>query len=400
MVKEFQVVLTPPPQNVYHANSDVTGYVQLVTDEAKSGYKSIEITLRGYAKVRWSEQRGSGKRRRTVTYSSREDYFGQTAVLWSKETAPGHQLAPGSYQFQFSLRFPGNPSDLPPPFQGSFGRIVYELEGVIVKTAVLKFDKRSTVELPFSPALVNPNVVPNVLEPKILQVQKTLCCLCCKSGPISITARMPRKGFCIGVDAIPFEVDIENGSNRRVRYLQAKLVKSVVYTAEGNHQYDHWTVAFVNSDPIEPGRSLSWKPSLLAIPATEPTISNCRIIQLNYSLKVQGVISGAINPHVDFDLFLGNVPLNSTGQQLPAVPGSIEPPSFGYQEPPIPSMAQYPAPPPASEGLPPYPVGPPPGSVQPPQPSAPPSAYPPQPVFTAPPPVTGLPPGFVDPIKR
>ena len=400
MVKKFQVVLTPPPQNVYRANSNVTGYVQLVTDEAKSGYKSIEITLRGYAKVRWSEEHGSGENRHTVTYQSREDYFGQTAVLWSKETAPGNQLAPGSYQFQFSLRFPDNPSDLPPPFQGSVGRIVYELEGVIVKTAALKFNTRSTVELPFSP-VVNPNVVPNVFEPKILQVQKTLCCLCCKSGPISITARIPRKGFCIGVDAIPFEVDIENGSNRQVRYLQARLLKSVVYTAEGHHRYDHKTVVFVNSDPIEPGRSLSWKPSPLAVPTTEPTLSNCKIIQLNYSLMVQGMISWTIiHPYVDFDLFLGNVPLNSTGQQLPAAPGSIEPPSFGYQEPPLLSAAQYPAPPPASDGIPPYPVGPPPGSVQPPPLSAPPSAYPPQPVFNAPPPATGLPPGFVDPIKR
>ena len=270
-----------------------------------------------------------------------------------------------------------------------------------MKTAALKFNTRSTVELPFSPALANPNVVPNVLEPKILQVQTTLCCLCCKSGPISITARIPRKGFCIGVDAVPFEVDIENGSNRQVWYLQAKLVKTVVYTAEGHHRYDHKTVAFVNSDPIEPGRSLLWKPSPLAIPATEPTISNCKIIQLNYSLRVRGVISTAIvDPHVDFDLFLGNVPLNSTGQQLPAAPGSIEPASFGYQKTPVPSTAQYPAPPPASGSLPPYPVGPPPGTVQPPPPSALSSAYPPQPVFNAPPPTTGLPPGFVDPIKR
>ena len=402
MVKEFQVVLTPP-QNPNVANPNVTGYVHLITDEAKSGYKSIEITLRGYATVRWSEQRGSGENRYTVTYSSREDYLGQTVVLWSKETAPGHQLAPGSYQFQFSLRFPGNPSDLPPPFQGSFGRIVYELQGVIVKTAALKFNKKSTVELPaFLPALVDPNVVPNVLEPKILQVQRTLCCLCCESGPISITARIPRKGFCIGVDAIPFEADIENGSNRRVRYLQAKLLKRVSYAAEGHFHSEQMTVASVNSDPIQPGRSLSWKPSPLAIPATLlPTFSNCRIIELRYCLRVEAVISGAFNPCVDFDhLFLGNVPLNNTDQQLPTAPASIEPASFGYQEPPIPSTAQYPAPPPASETLPPYPVGPPPGSVQPPQPSAPSSAYPPQPVFNAPPPATGLPPGFVDPIKR
>ena len=119
MVK-FQVVLTPPPQNVYHANSDVTGYVQLVTDEAKSGYKSIEITLKGYATVCWSEEHGSGENTYTVTYSSREDYFDQTAVLWSKETAPGNQLAPGSYQFQ-SVFFsgPSGGESSPPKFPTS-----------------------------------------------------------------------------------------------------------------------------------------------------------------------------------------------------------------------------------------------------------------------------------------
>ena len=356
MVKEFQVVLTPPPQNVCLANSDVTGYIHLVTDKAKSDYKSIQITLKGYAVVGWSEVRGSGENTYVVSYHSSEKYLGQTAVLWSKETAPGHQLAPGSYQFQFSLRFPGN---FPPPFQGSVGRIVYELEGVIVKAAALKFNKKSTVELPYSPALVNPNVVPNVLEPKILQVQKTLCCLCCASGPISITARIPRKGFCIDVDAVPFEVNIENGSNRRVRYLEANLVKRVKYTAQGHHRYHNISMASVKSDPIEPGKSLSWKPSPLAIPATEPSFSNCRIIQLRYSLWILGVITAAIPPQLDFDLFLGNVPLNSTDQQLsPAAPCSSEPALFDYQESSIPSTAQYLPPPPANGGPPPYPVGP------------------------------------------
>ena len=42
MVKEFRVVLAPPPQNGYVTNSEVTGHVVLVTDEAKSGYKHLK----------------------------------------------------------------------------------------------------------------------------------------------------------------------------------------------------------------------------------------------------------------------------------------------------------------------------------------------------------------------
>ena len=52
IMKEFRVVLAPLPDNGYlAANSDVTGHVLLVTDEAKSGYKAIEVTLKGYATV-------------------------------------------------------------------------------------------------------------------------------------------------------------------------------------------------------------------------------------------------------------------------------------------------------------------------------------------------------------
>ena len=68
MVKDFRVVLAPLPDGYVKDNSDVTGHVMLVTDEAKSGYKAIEVSLQGYATVRWSETHGSGDSRRTVTY--------------------------------------------------------------------------------------------------------------------------------------------------------------------------------------------------------------------------------------------------------------------------------------------------------------------------------------------
>ena len=106
------------------------------------------------------------------------------------------------------------------------------------------------------------------------------------------------------------EVDIENGSNRRIRQLVAQLQKRVVYTAQGHHLHSIKTIAEVASDPIEPGNSRSWQPPPLPVPATEPTIASCSIIQVNYYLKITAAISGAINPHVDFVLFLGNVPLS------------------------------------------------------------------------------------------
>ena len=115
MVKDFRVVLDPPPQNGYVPNSDVTGHVLLVTDEAKSGYQAIEVSLKGYATVQWSSTQSSGNSQQTVTYHSHEDYVAKTAVLWSKHSAPGGQIAAGSYQFPFSLKFQANDPRSPPP---------------------------------------------------------------------------------------------------------------------------------------------------------------------------------------------------------------------------------------------------------------------------------------------
>ena len=317
MVKEFQLFITPPPRGVFV--SDITGHVLVVTEKAKQGYESIQVTLRGYADVRWSESSGSGEHQTTVNYHSHEDFIYQTITLWSSDNALNHELSPGSYQFPFALSLQPSGRPLPPSFEDTVGHIRYEIEATIVKASALKRNKRITARVAVAP-VVDPNIVPNVRIPKVLQVEKTLCCLCCASGPISLTARVPRTGFCIVQDAIPFEVDIENGSNRQIRQLVAQLQKKVVYTAQGHHRHSIKTVAGVASDPIEPYSSRSWR-APLPVPATEPTIASCSIIQVNYYLKIKASISGAIDPHVDFVLFLGNVPLSgvedATISQLP-----------------------------------------------------------------------------------
>ena len=237
-----------------------------------------------------------------------------------QENAPNHELSPGSYQFPFALTLQPSGRPLPPPFEGPIGHIRYEVEATIVRANALKPDKRITARVAVAP-VVDPNIVPYVRLPKVLQVEKTLSCLCCASGPVSLTARVPRTGFCIVQDAIPFEVDIENGSNRRIRKLVAQLQKQVIYTAQGHHRYSIRTVAGLGSDPIEPGNSRSWRPPPLPVPATEPTIASFSIIRVKYYLNIKAAIFGATNPQVDFVLFLGNVPLSdvegATISQLP-----------------------------------------------------------------------------------
>ena len=100
------------------------------------------------------------------------------------------------------------------------------------------------------------------------------------------------------------------------------MTRRVIYTAQGHRNISEKDIlgVHVNRDtPIQPGNSSSWKPFPLSIPNIELSITTCSIIELRYILKVQAVISGAINPHVEFNLLLGNVPVsgNEGSQSFP-----------------------------------------------------------------------------------
>ena len=309
MVKEFQIVLAPPSQGASTSDDIViTGHLLLVTEKTKKSYLFIAVTLEGYAEVGLPSDRG--QHATTTKPDFREDYVYESVIVWKRENAPNHELSPGSYEFPFVLKLQTSGRPLPPSFEGRYGRIRYEVVATIVQASMLKSWKRISEQVVIA-SVVDPNTVPGVELPKVLQVEKTFDCLCCASGPISLTARVPRTGYCVNQDAIPFEVDIENGSNRRIRRVVAQLQKRVFYIAHDQryHRVEVMTLEEVSSDPIDAGNCLSWRPPPLLVPATEPTIANSSMIRVNYYLKVQASVSGDNNPHVDFALFLGNVPL-------------------------------------------------------------------------------------------
>ena len=314
--KEISIVLDPAPyENHYIANSDVSGHVLIEADKDKPNYKSIQVSLKGYALVSIAEAKSdaSGNRWRTEYRQSSEDYTTRTIEVWSKARSPENQLTAGSHRFPFSFRIRLSG---PPSFKGTAGGIYYQVDARIVSV------KNKTVRtcwpgasFQYSP-LVDLNFDLKVLQPRILQVQKTLCCFCCASGPISLTVRIPRTGYCCtGNDAIPLEVDIENGSNRRIRFLKANLKRFVVYIAQGRSVHDRDIIARTKSDTaIRAGQSLTWRPPPLSIPETVASFTTCSIIKLRYYLKVQAVVFGSCNPNVKFDLVLGNVPIQGSDQ--------------------------------------------------------------------------------------
>ena len=390
-MKDFKLQLNYPPQGVYFTGMTVTGTVLAVSDEPKN-YKAIEVKIIGFAHVHWSESHGSGENVRIETYTSHEDYLDTSVCVWDKDTsAGGGQFPAGSYLFPFSLQLVGN--NLPASYEGTVGQIKYTIEARVIKS-MLKRDILCETTIKVA------NVVeinhPNLLQPKSMEVEKTLCCLCCASGPIVITTRIPRTGYCVIQDSIPMEVSVENGSSREVRQIVASIHKLVDYTAQGHHRHDSLDVATIASEPVPAHNTTIWKPPPLAVPDTPATSINCGILQVNYFLRVKAAISWAINPTIDIPLVLGNVPL--PGIEATPQPTILLPPQQGLE--PHPPLGFVPPPQPQPGGIP-YAI-----PLQPiSQPYPPPASIPLDP-FPLPLPhcddksSNQLPPGFVDPIKK
>ena len=347
-MKDFRLELNGPPNGVYFPGGTVTGTVIAVNDDQPKDYKAIQVRLVGAADVHWSEQRGSGQHSHTVHFRSHEVYIDTFVHVWDRNTAGGGQFPVGNFQFPFSLQL--GSGNLPASYVSKCGRIDYKIEARVMKDGVFKRDTRC--EAYINVGCVIPINNPQLHTPKAMEISKTLCCLCCASGPINITATVPRTGFCILQDAIPVEVSVENGSSRDVRQIVASITKHGHYTAQGHHHYDNVTVVSVASEPVVGHSSTVWRPPPIAVPNTPPTLLNCNILQVTYYLTITGSISGAINPVINIPITIGNVPLEGA-------PGGFPPQPQGTTAPP-----------------PPPPTGPPPSYPQPPPPTFAPTAPP------------------------
>jgi hypothetical protein len=381
-MKEFTLKLNNPPSGVYFPGMVVSGTVSVTNDEPKD-YDALRVSLVGGANCHWSESHGTGDDRRTEYYSSSETYINTFVVIWDKQASGGGLFPPGSYTYPFSLQIVGD--NLPPSFNGSVGRIVYQIEARVVKSGLLKFDHKVHSEITLA-NLVHTNV-PHLLQPARGEVQKTICCWCCASGPIVISLSIPRSTYCIHTDAIPFEVHVENGSRRAVN-ITASINQVVLYVAQRRHRRCSHVLASVSSGAIATHNTTSWSPGPLPVPQTETTIDNCSIIKVSYLFKISASIPGVVfDPFVCIPVLVGNVPLQSSGVPPAPAPVGVEPPHGGMQPPvnqpvPGPSLVQ--------------PQGPPPYAPMPPQPNFnPPMQQEPDPRHA-----TALPIGFIDPIKK
>lgn len=330
-LKAFDIVLDGY-RNVYHPGQAVRGKCVLEL-KGDMRLKAVRVFMRGLAKVHWTESRSTGNRLGAYTehYNAELEYFFQGQTLFGSESGDGRDvLTEGHHEFNFTFVLPA--TGVTTSFEGKYGSVRYWLKAEVEKPWSFNHKTKKAFTV-ISPIDINRNEYLTAVESS---VEKTLCCWCCTSGPISLYARTDRKGYCPG-ESIAITADFENLSGRTV-VPHATLHQTQTFLAGGKSRSRHCKFTTVTGVALQPGRSANWDAQLLKIPAVSPSITNCCLIHVEYAVRITLQIPGAYNLFVDLPIVIGTVPLRA------------RPPH--YRTVGLPSQPQihfYPAAPPYSE---------------------------------------------------
>ena len=303
--------MNQPPQQIFTSGSVVSGTLTFDLDKPRS-YEYISVSLVGRAEVWWKV----GKQH----YRGFRKYVNLQIIVWKKEQVPDGKLQPGHYCFPFRFTLPNG--QIPASFcRNRDNYIRYYLEGRI-GTGLLKFDHITEADLPVT-EVMNINL-PRLQRPVRGELQRTRCFWCCASGTITLTAEIPRSGYCIG-EVIPLNCMVENSSSQQTN-VSAKLQQIVTYIVRDRARDQVYTkksslsVLSALSEPIRARTSSVWSPGeeFKISTATAPTLLSCDILTVVYVLIVTVVIPWSINcQKITFPLTIGNVqfcdPREATG---------------------------------------------------------------------------------------
>ena len=293
----LNLLVSDSPYRLFYPGMEITGILCFETHMTRR-MKAITVRLFGQGSIEF--------RRGRVNYHYTERCVDKTLVLWKKiGSSNGGEFGPGNYQFPFSIQLPHY---ILPSFIGRYGEIKYSLKGTLVMDRF--FESNESVQLNINVGNIVRINRPELCSPRVAERTKTICCFCCASAPIVMNVRIPRIGYRVGNDTIPIKVSVENGSNRRIIQMYARLTRVERFIADDWLRPGKMTVTkcigyLQFNEPVEPHSDKEWQGTIDVV-NTYPTLTASRIIEIGYLLKVGIVIPWAIDLTAEFPIILGN----------------------------------------------------------------------------------------------
>uniref|UniRef100_A0A8C1VVD5 Arrestin C-terminal-like domain-containing protein n=1 Tax=Cyprinus carpio TaxID=7962 RepID=A0A8C1VVD5_CYPCA len=329
--------------NTFSSGDIVEGRVVLeVTKEIK--VDSFFVKLTGDAHVSWTEGSGDDE----TTYSDHERYFKLKQYFIQESSKKGESeknttlvdgetygpvIMPGSHVFPFRFQLPQQ--NMPPSFKGFRGWVKYVL--TVNLSRPWKSTSSTHTELNF--VLRNDGTSDHLLQPQSGTQDKKMKLF--GSGKMSMNVTAEKTGYMQG-ETIKVFVDIDNSSSRDVK-LKYSLRQQQTFIAGRRTKRAYKDIVKETRDRIPSGEKSKFIVDMTLPHDLNVTIENCRILKVQYELKVYLDVSFASDPEVKFPVVI--LPAEQQCPPWQGPPGGFQP-----YPPPQPNLVPYPGelpPPPA-----------------------------------------------------
>ncbi|KAM6218438.1 arrestin domain-containing protein 2 [Rhynchocyon petersi] len=312
-VKVFKVHLDGANEDVepvFSGGQVVTGRV-LVELASAARVGSLKLRARGQAHVHWTESRSAGSSTAyTQSYNERVEVVNHHATLLAPDTGETTTLPPGRHEFPFSFQLPPT---LVTSFEGRHGSVRYSIKATLHRPWAPARRARKVFTV-IEPVDIN---TPALLAPQAGTREKVARAWYCNRGLVSLSAKIDRKGYTPG-EVIPVFAEIDNGTTRPV-LPRAAVVQTQTFMARGARKQKRAVVASMVGEPVGPGRRTLWQGRGLQIPPVGPSILHCRVLHVDYALKVCVDIPGTSKLLLELPLVIGTIPLHPFGSRSSSV---------------------------------------------------------------------------------
>uniref|UniRef100_A0A8B9BGQ3 Arrestin domain containing 2 n=1 Tax=Anser brachyrhynchus TaxID=132585 RepID=A0A8B9BGQ3_9AVES len=271
--------------------------------------RALEVCARGRASVHWLESHSVGLNTVYHDYTAFQTFLYRRCQL-IPDNGEVTVLQAGRHEFPFTFQLP---ETLATSFEGKHGSVRYWVKAKLHRpwSTVKKVKKEFTV---IEPIDIN---TPALLAPQAGAKEKLARAWYCNRGQVSVTAKIDRKGYTPG-EVIPIFAEIDNCTSRAV-VPKAAIIQTQTFIARGTKKQKKSVVTSIVGDSIAAGKREVWHGRALKIPPVGPSILQCRIIQVEYSLKVCVDIPGTSKLLLELPLVIGTIPLHPFGSRTSSV---------------------------------------------------------------------------------
>jgi len=261
---------------VYFPGGIVSGTVRFHLNSPLN-IRGLIVECVGKSRVYWSESEMKGRTTEIIHYQACENYCQQQAQL----SGDVGEVEPAEYEYKFQFQLA---QQLPTSFEGVYGYVRYHVRARLDRgaSAPIVFKRGFTVN-----NIVDLNADPRAAKSVRNEESKTLCCWCCRSGPITVSCWLPKSGYVPG-ERIIFCGQIENQSASPLHSTTVQLVEKTVFKAQGKTKENSRVVGDITRNKSD-NEDLSdvWDHIPIVMPSLAPSgLDKCTIIELSYVLQV------------------------------------------------------------------------------------------------------------------